>query len=120
MVPGMPLRNSSPASPADRASSATVRSSAPAPGDNPIGIDPHPGEFAAQPDDDAGESAVADQQVRRDAQRHDRDIARAGGQERRQILDIGRAEQNLGRAADAEPGQRRQRDRAAQAATHLR
>ena len=109
MVPGMPDRNSSPVSPAAAACSATVTSSAAAPATTPSGFDRDRAEAARQPDHHARQSAVADDQVGAGADHMHRHVERQRAQELREVVGVGRADQHLGGAADAEPGERRQR-----------
>ena len=57
-----------------------------------------------QAHDEARDAAVADQEVRADADDGQRHVFGHGLQERREILLVGRLEQQLGQAAGAEPG----------------
>ena len=77
--------------------------------DNIRAVDRDIGEAAAQPHHHARNAAIADQEIGGDADRRHRHIGGLGGDERGKVLRVGRAKQHLGRAADAEPGQRRQR-----------
>ena len=95
--------------PASAAVSATLRSSAPAPALDLVVAGGDLGKAAAEPDHDAGDAAVAHQQVRADADHRDRHIGRQRGEKLGQVLGVGRAKQHLGRAADAEPGHRADR-----------
>ena len=65
--------------------------------------------FRRQADGDAGDAAVADQQVRADADDGYRNVRIQILKKEREVIGIGRLEQKLGRPADAEPGERRQR-----------
>ena len=60
-----------------------------------------------QADGDAGDAAVADEKIRADADDGDRHGRIELRQEQREIVGVGRLEQQLGRPADAEPGERR-------------
>jgi hypothetical protein len=82
---------------------ATLRSSAPAPASIAAG-GADVGEAAAEADDHAFDPAVAHQQVGADADHRHRHIAWFLFQELREIGDVRRLEQHVGRAADAEPG----------------
>jgi hypothetical protein len=64
--------------------------------------------------------AGAHEKIRADADDGDRHVGRLGREKGRQILEIGRVEQHLGRAADAEPGEARDRRLGAQHAAHAR
>ena len=119
-VPGMPERNSNPAMPASRAVRATLRSSAPAPARDDLVLGLDLDEAAAQANDHAVDAAVAHQQVRGDADHRHRHIGRLGREESGEIVDIGGAEHHFRGAADAEPGDLRQRRIGGEAAAHLR
>ena len=60
-------------------------------------------------DDDAGNAAVTDQEVRADADHGHRDGGRDVLQEQRKIVGVGRLEEELSEAADPEPGERSER-----------
>ncbi len=66
-------------------------------------------EAAGQTDHDAGQSAVADDQIRAGADHVHRDVERQRAQELREVRFIRRPHQHVRGAADAEPGERRQR-----------
>ena len=68
--------------------------------------------------DYAGHAAVADDQVRPEAQRHHRRVAVEFAQEARQVVDVSRLEQPLGAAAALEPHQRRERSIGSELAPH--
>ena len=74
---------------------------------------------AAQPDDDAGHAAVADDQVGAEAEDRHRNLARQSRQEIGEVVFVSGREQDLGRSADAEPGERRERRVGGQAATQV-
>lgn len=65
--------------------------------------------LAAEPDHHARHPAVADDQVRAETDDRDRHVGVQGGEEAREILLVGRGEQDLGGAADPEPGEVGQR-----------
>jgi len=69
-----------------------------------------------QADDDSADSAVADDEIRAEADHGDRDFVRQVLQEVAQIVLVGRREQDLRRAADAKPGEGRQFDMVGQLA----
>ena len=75
---------------------------------------------AGQANHHAFDAAVADDDVGADAQHRDRNLRRQGRQERRQIVLVGGKEQRLGRSADPEPGEGRQRLVEQQPAAHRR
>ena len=58
-------------------------------------------------DGDARQAAVANDQVGASADHVDRHVERQGGEEGGEVVGVGGAHQSLGRAADAEPGERR-------------
>ena len=62
------------------------------------------GEAAAEPQHDARDAAVAHQQIGADADDGDRHIGGQTAEEMLQILQIGGPEHDLGRSADAKPG----------------
>ncbi len=78
------------------------------------------GKGFAQPNDDAINATVAHQQVGADADRQDRDFRIEGFQECLKIGNVLGQEDDLGRPADAKPGERRQRRALHQAAAHRR
>ena len=63
------------------------------------------GEAAAEPDHDAGDAAVAHDEVRAEADDGDRHLGRQPRQEVGEVRFVLRREQHLRRAADPEPGQ---------------
>ena len=63
------------------------------------------GERLAEPDDDAGNAAVADDHVGAEAERHHRHVGVELREEVGEVVGIGRLEQPLGRAAALEPDQ---------------
>ena len=65
---------------------------------------PDLGESPAQSDDDAADTAVADDDVRPDTDHRHRHIGRFGREEADEIVQIHRPEHDLGGAADPEPG----------------
>ena len=65
--------------------------------------------LAAEPDDDAGNAAVANDEVRAEANHGDGNFTGQARQEIGEVFFVGRLEQQLRRAADAKPGERRQR-----------
>ena len=67
------------------------------------GLDFDLGEAAPQADDDARHAAVAHQQVGAEADDEHRQLGRDAAQEIGEIGGVGRREQDLRRAADAEP-----------------
>jgi hypothetical protein len=77
-------------------------------------------EAAAEPDHHPGDAAIAHDQVRAEADHRDRDLARQMPQQIGEIALVLRHEQGLSRAADAKPGQRRERLVRKQAAAQLR
>ena len=117
-VPGMPMKNSSPDSPARCAVIAIIRSVAPAPTTSRLAVDLDLGERPGQLHHDAVEPAVADEDVGGHADRGHRHLARLGPQERDQVVEVGRLKDRVGRAADPQPGPRRERHLRAQAAAH--
>ena len=66
-------------------------------------------ERPAEADDDAGDAAVADDEIGAGADDHDRDVGRQIAQEIAEVVLVGRHEQNLRRSADAEPALRVER-----------
>ncbi len=66
-------------------------------------------EASAQAHHDARDAAVAHQQVGGDADHGDRNIGWLAAEKFREIIDVGGAEHDLGRAADAEPSNGRER-----------
>ena len=78
-------------------------------GDHAVGFHRDRAEAAGQPDHHARQSAVADDQVRAGADHVHRDVERQRAQELREVRFIRRPHQRVRRAADAEPGERRQR-----------
>ena len=100
----MPRRNSRPAIWASRALLATLIPIAPPPARTPVaGLDMDVAERLGQPHHHAGHAAVADDQVRADADRQHRHRRIELAQELRQILDARRPHQPFGRPAGAEP-----------------
>ena len=85
-----------------------------------VAVDLDVGERPRQPDHDAVQPAVANQEIGGDADRRHRQIARLGLEERGQVIQVGRLEDRLGRAADAQPGARRERHLRAQSSAHRR
>jgi hypothetical protein len=71
-----------------------------------LAFDRDSGEAAQEADHHALHAAVANEDVGTDAQDCDGHIRRQAGHEGREILDIGRPEQNLGLSPRAEPGLR--------------
>jgi len=68
------------------------------------------GEAAAgQPHHHTLDAAVPDDDVGADAQHGDRDLRRQRGEERAQVVRVGRQEEHIRRSADPKPGERRQR-----------
>jgi len=67
-------------------------------------------EAASKANDNPGNAAVPDQQVRADADNHDRNVERAAREEIGEIVLVGWREQNLRRPANAQPGQVAERD----------
>ena len=74
---------------------------------------------AAEPDDEAGYSAVAHDEVRAEADRRDRDPGRQGGEEIGEIILVGRGKKRLSRTADPEPGRLRDRSVGDEASAQL-
>ena len=66
------------------------------------------------------DAAVADKKVRSGADGEKRDVGRAGGKETAEIRGVGRAEDDVGRAADTEPGVAGHRHRRGIVAANLR
>ena len=99
----MPDRNSRPARPAFAAASGdeTVERTR-ADANHPV-RDGDASESAAEADRNAGNAAVAYQKVRAGADHRDRDFRRQRRQKGGEILGVGRAEQDFGGTADAEP-----------------
>ena len=64
---------------------------------------------AAEPDDDAGDAAVANDEIGAEPDDGDRNIAGEPREKIGEIGFVGRQEHDLRRTADAEPGERRQR-----------
>jgi len=81
-------------------------------------VDADVDEAAAQPHHHTGDAAVAHQQVRGDADHRHRHVGRLGGEKRGEILGVSRTEQYFGGAADAEPGDGRERRVLAEPAAH--
>ncbi len=79
------------------------------PGHHVVAFHRDAGEATQQADDDALHAAVAHQDVGADAQHGDRHVGGQRGHEAREILDVGRPEQDLGRTTRAEPGLRAER-----------
>ena len=101
IVPGMPLRNSRPASACSRAVSATLRSGAPAPATTSWPSTAMPVKPRSRRITTPLMPPSRTRQVRADAEHRDRHVGRQCREERREILDVGRPEQHLGRAAGA-------------------
>ena len=59
--------------------------------------------------DDAGNAAVADQEVRAEADDGHRHLLRHGAHQERKVFRVGRQRQDFGRTAGAEPDDRRKR-----------
>ena len=89
--------------PASAAMRATLASSAAAPAVTRVPSTVDLAESAGQPDHDAGNAAVADQQVRADADHADARVGGLGEQEGREVFGVGGTEQDFRRAAGAEP-----------------
>ena len=62
-----------------------------------------------QANDDAGQAAIANDEIGANTDAIDRNVAAQMAQEMREVFFIGRREQHLRRTADAKPRQRRQR-----------
>src|SRR5690606_14835504 len=76
-------------------------------------------ERLAEPDHNAGNPAVAHDQVRSEAERHHRRAFLERGKERDEVIEVGRLEQPVGRAAALEPDQLVERCIARQLAAHV-
>ena len=74
-------------------------------GDPAIAVMAEPGKSPPEPDDDAGNAAVAHQKVRADPDHSDRNRRIEPAQKFREIGFVGRGEQHLGRPAGAKPGE---------------
>ena len=77
-------------------------------------------EAARKANDNAGNAAIANQQVRADADNHHRNIERAPREEIGEIVLIGRREEHLRRPANAQPRQIAERDIRQQPAAKVR
>ncbi len=75
--------------------------------------------LAAQADHHAANAAVADDEIGAEADDRDGNLARQVRQEIGEVVLVGRREQNLGRPADAKPGERRERRVGGQAAAQV-
>ena len=107
----MPRRKAKPSMPASAAARATFTSgtAAPARTHSPPSIAISPKPLPPSSDDDAGHAAIANDEIGAKADDGDRNVAREPCEEIREIGFVGRQEHDLCRAADAKPGERRQR-----------